>query len=310
MTDIVKYNNDFNLLPMPDLHAREMDLFMLVLSKLQFESRELKFNAFEFFRNLKNSDESYEKLFKVFDSFADKILGFKISHKTPKQAYAFVCFEKVKMDFTKNEVKIIAQKDFYDMILNHNLGYTRFELLEFASLSGKYTKILYRLLKQFRRTGKLLLKWDDFVRILQIPPTYTMCDIDKQILKPAIKELTKERNLFDSARTPFKNLKYTKTKGKGRGRGGNVIGIEFSFEPEKLKNANLTNQKSFDFEKLRAFKWYHQNLGEFWLTSGDLSDKKHLILGYQRESGEIGEFVFESWQELELKFDEFEILEN
>ena len=71
-----------------------------------------------------------------------------------------------------------------------------------------------------------------------------MCDIDKDILKPAIKELTKECNLFNQIRIPFKNLSYEKKKDNGRRHGGNVIGIEFTFKPE-----NIT------FENLRGYKW-------------------------------------------------------
>ncbi|MFB1645275.1 replication initiation protein, partial [Campylobacter sp. MRC_CM2] len=50
---------------------------------------------------------------------------------------------------------------------------------------------------------------------------------------PAIKELSKERNLFDQIRVPFKNLAYEKEKQKGtRGRGGKGSGIIFTFKPE------------------------------------------------------------------------------
>ncbi|MBX4130191.1 RepB family plasmid replication initiator protein, partial [Campylobacter jejuni] len=32
MSEIVKYNNDFNLLPMPELKAIQMDMFMAIIS--------------------------------------------------------------------------------------------------------------------------------------------------------------------------------------------------------------------------------------------------------------------------------------
>lgn len=261
MKDIVKYNNDFNLLPMPELTAKEMDIFMLVISKFQYESRELVFDGYEFFRALKDPKESYQDLFDSFERFADKILSFNIKYKTRDKAYAFVCFESFKMDFTTNKVRIKAQEDFYNMILSHNLGYTRFELLEFANLSGKYTKTLYRLLKQFRQTGFLKMEWDEFSRIMQIPADYNQSNIDQFILKPAIKELTKSRNLFDQERIPFENLAYIKTK--SRGRGGKVIGIEFSFKPQPTEEqkdiyTDFTEKhqgKIFFFEKFGKFEF-------------------------------------------------------
>ncbi len=231
---------------MPELTAKEMDIFMLVISKFQYESRELVFDGYEFFRALKDPKESYQDLFDSFESFADKILSFNIKYKTQDKAYAFVCFESFKMDFTTNKVRIKAQEDFYNMILNHNLGYTRFELLEFANLSGKYTKTLYRLLKQFRQTGFLKMEWDEFSRIMQIPADYNQSNIDQFILKPAIKELTKPRTLFDQERIPFENLAYIKTK--SRERGGKVIGIELSFTPQKKEELELKEQQALQAE--------------------------------------------------------------
>ncbi|EAH7458034.1 replication initiation protein, partial [Campylobacter coli] len=59
----------------------------------------------------------------------------------------------------------------------------------------------------------------------------------------AIKELSKERNLFDQIRVPFKNLAYEKEKAKGtRGRGGKVSGITFTFKPENIQMQKLENE--------------------------------------------------------------------
>ncbi|RUK14205.1 RepB family plasmid replication initiator protein, partial [Campylobacter coli] len=77
-----------------------------------------------------------------------------------------------------------------------------FELAEVAELSGKYTETLYRLLKQFRTTGKANIEWEEFCRIMKKPENYRQIDIDKRILKPAIKQLSKERNQFDQIRVP------------------------------------------------------------------------------------------------------------
>ncbi|WP_234446200.1 replication initiation protein, partial [Campylobacter fetus] len=111
-----------------------------------------------------------------------------------------------------------------------------FELKEFIGLNSKYAKTLYRLLKQFRSSGKCIIyskKWDEFREIMDIPQSYQISDIDKRILKPSIKELSAERDLFNNKKPIFENLTYKKIKDpKGRGRGGKVIGIEFYFTPE------------------------------------------------------------------------------
>ncbi|EAI3389097.1 RepB family plasmid replication initiator protein, partial [Campylobacter jejuni] len=53
----------------------------------------------------------------------------------------------------------------FEYILNQlTANFTAFELSEFIALSGKYTKTLYRLLKQFRTTGKAYFEWEEFCR--------------------------------------------------------------------------------------------------------------------------------------------------
>ncbi|ELT3328505.1 replication initiation protein, partial [Salmonella enterica subsp. enterica serovar Alachua] len=148
-------------------------------------------------------------------------------------------------DNGKNELRRIEMQinPRFEYILNQlTANFTAFELSEFISLSGKYTKTLYRLLKQYRSTGKVYFEWKEFCRIMDIPEKLAMSDIDKRILKPAIKELSKERNLFDQVRVPFKNLAYEKEKTAGRGRGGKVSGISFTFKPENIQMQKLENE--------------------------------------------------------------------
>ncbi|MED7853051.1 hypothetical protein VWN94_10710, partial [Campylobacter coli] len=63
----------------------------------------------------------------------------------------------------------------------------------------------------FLLTAATLITWLCKVepgKILDIPQDYRQSEVDKWILKPAIKELSKERNLFDQVQVPFKNLAY------------------------------------------------------------------------------------------------------
>ena len=109
-----------------------------------------------------------------------------------------------------DEIELVVNERFEYLLNELFEQFTEFELAEFVSLSGKYTKRLYTHLKQFRTTGEWLVKWCDFKEILGIPANYRPCDIDTFILKPTIKELTTERTLLDQKRIPFKNLKYEK----------------------------------------------------------------------------------------------------
>ncbi|EAK6464932.1 replication initiation protein [Campylobacter coli] len=257
MSEIVKYNNDFNLLPMPELKAIQMDMFMAIISLTKDKKENTPFLK-KFFNpdkrkiiipqkkfielcRLNDSKMDYKEIFFAIDDCLKKLCNFLISYqKDERTIYNFVCFEEANI--IADEVHITLQSRFYDMIINKKFGFTAFELAEFAELSGKYTKTLYRLLKQFRTTGKAYFEWEEFCRIMKIPENYRQIDIDQRILKPAIKELSKERNLFDQIRVPFKNLAYEKEKAKGRGRGGKVSGITFTFKPESVLMQKLENE--------------------------------------------------------------------
>ena len=247
MQEIVKYHNDLNKIKLPKFTEIEQDLLMGILVQV---------------KNGNNKIELYPQDFKFTKkNYTDKELGhilYTLRNKLFKADFMILVEDKKRglvgeeyvnlfkkfvlwydtystLDANILSVTLEINPEFAYLVEQLTANFTRFELAEFIALSGKYTKTLYRLLKQYRQTGYMRMEWDEFKRILDIPEKLKMCDIDKDILKPAIKELTAERNLFDRARIPFKDLSYTKIKGNGRGRGGNVIAIEFRFKPEQVQ---------------------------------------------------------------------------
>lgn len=323
--EIVKYHNDFNKIKLPSFTEQEQNLLFGILTKVKekkagevvsFSLQDLKSLTDKNLTNKELADIMCilkQKFFKAdFTILLKK--GELIGNATINLFQEIIFWEYLQDtadddDFLKTFSHIdLKLNPRFEYLLNDLLkNFTAFELTEFVSLNGKYTKTLYRLLKQYRRTGKMQMQWDEFVRIMDIPQNKQIGEIDRDILKPAIKELTKERNLFDQQRTPFKNLAYEKIKEKGtRGRGGKVVGIEFSFKPETLKNAKLTDEKKFYLGDFIGTKWYHRALGVFEITSGDTSDKSNLIVNYSLENGDCGSFKFRNFNELQLKFAEFE----
>ncbi|MBR6611811.1 MAG: replication initiation protein [Campylobacter sp.] len=250
----LKYNNDLNYIPMPKLKGRQQDLFFAVLSQIKEkkdsqgfltnffdkEKRKLTIPYAEFVKICRIDDwnRNFTEIWYEIKDFLDILTSFKIEYQTQFRYYNFVCFEEAMHDTQEQTINITFQSRFYDMIVNYKYGFTSFELSEFISLESKYSKILYRLLKQFKYTGYFKIEWQEFCNLMQIPKSYNQSDIDKQILKPAMNELSKSRILDEQERTPFKNIKYDKIKGCGRGRGGKVIGIEFTFDKETKETTN------------------------------------------------------------------------
>ena len=266
MNEIVKYHNDLNdKIIFPDFKEQELNIFANLL--YQFKEREtetLTFSADEVSKFFGSAYDACALGF-IMREMAERLrtLGFKWTRtefdrkrevETITTAYItmfptfYVKCEKNPKDtspeaekypiFKSLEVRI--NPDFQYLLTEINSNFTRFELAEFMSLSGKYTKNLYRLLKQYRQTGWLQMEWKDFQEQLHIPDDYEMCNIDQRILKPAIKELSEPRNLFNQDRVIFENLKYTKIK-----KGGNkVTAIRFDFKPEQIQELESKPKES------------------------------------------------------------------
>lgn len=279
MKEIVKYHNDFNKIKLPSFTAQEQNMLFGILMKLKNKgtNKEISFTPQELLSfstdNLSNKALG-DMLFILRDKFFKANFTILIEDKERDLVGKEIInlFQSFKLWYPKGDtnynhlqrVELQVNPRFEYLINEITSNFTRFELAEFMELSGKYTKTLYRLLKQYRNTGIAKFEWSEFLRIMDIPENYRQIDIDARILKPALKELTKERNLFDQQRIPFQNLTYEKIKGKGRGRGGNVIGIVFKFKPQESEPQEKTiKYASIHDEFFKKYKDKNFNLGTY-----------------------------------------------
>ncbi|MGI7204638.1 replication initiation protein [Campylobacter coli] len=258
MSEIVKYHNDFNKIQLPSFTEQEQNLLCGIISKIRENpiNQSIKLTPQELIKfsteNLTNKALG-DMLFILRNKFfkADFMILIEDKERDFIGKEIINLFESFKLWYDKKdtefkhllEIELKVNPRFEYIVNEVTKNFTGFKLEEFIALSGKYTKTLYRVLKQYRTTGKAYFEWEEFKRIMDIPEDYEIHNIDKWILKPALKELTKERNLFDQIRVPFKNLAYEKEKQKGtRGRGGKVIGITFTFKPESVLMQKLEHE--------------------------------------------------------------------
>lgn len=302
MKEIVKYHNDFNKLRIPSFSELEQNILFGMLVKIK-NNNKCEFSANELRKFISDKNPTNAELFnyviKLKDNFfkADfteirEIDGAEGEIITYNLFKTFKIFYVKKNNGTKNltGIELEINEIFAYLINELTANFTRFELAEFIALSGKYTKTLYRLLKQYRHTGFMRMEWEEFVQILDIPYTRQI-DIDQRILKPAIKELTKPRNLFDIVRVPFKGLTYAKIKDKsGRGRGGKVVAIEFRFtesqeskkddscfDPQYKDEIKSIKGKFFDFTAPNGRIFMH-------ISSVTFADNKIIIKFYDADT--------------------------
>ena len=306
MQEIVKYHNDFNKIKLPSFTEQEQNILMGIIAKIR-ENPEGEIIEFTPQELLEFSTENLTRralgdaILTLKDKFfkADFTMLIKKNDRVGKATInlfrKFILWYEQE-DIERNNllsVELQVNSDFAYLVNELTSNFTRFELTEFIALSGKYTKTLYRLLKQYRATGTRLFKWDEFVEIMDIPEKLKMCDIDKDILKPALKELTKERNLFDQRRIPFENLTYTKLdknqQPNPRGR-NKVCFIKFQWkrqEPVELE-AEITKSMYVQFaEKYKGRTFYFQNFGNFEFLGLGKNEAGEKIFIFQNENGRI-----------------------
>lgn len=254
MADIVKYQNQLNCdiehYPLWKLLEVEQDIFMVILSKTTFDSSQtVEINLYDVCDKIGYTRTSINDFERIANNLILKICNPKISLISDKKLVVFVCFDKLEYDRETKDLKVHIQDDFYAMVKNYQLGFTRFELAEFVSLSGNYTKTLYRLLKQWRTKGKWKVSINDFRRLLNIPESYRMRDIDRQVLTPAINQLKAEMDMIDDAtgkkRIRFSNLQVEKELEKGKHReqrGRKITDLIFTWDRETTKHKKKAEQ--------------------------------------------------------------------
>ncbi len=233
-TPLVRYDNKLNLIALKGMTQVENDVFFALLYKLRDKGvNEVKLEFSEL-KKLIGFEQNSEIIRKSIAGIAEKIARSVLKYETEKEIQFFTLFQILAVP-SKDDYYIRAKisEPFAFMINNLRDNYTAFEIAEFSNLASKYAQTLYRLLKQFRSNGICTIfenDWERFKEIMDIPPKMAMRDIDKDILKPAIKELMTERTLFDQLRAPFKELFYEKHRGASKGRP--IIGISFYFLPQ------------------------------------------------------------------------------
>lgn len=320
MSEIVKYHNDFNKIQLPSFTEIEQDLLCGLMVKLKEEKNKVKFYPSDL-RSILKSDYTNESLLEFSLSLREKFFkaDFTIiertirgdkeveAHRTINLFTEFAIYVyKSSKELESIEMRVNPR---FEYILNQlTANFTSFELAEFIALSGKYTKTLYRLLKQYRSTGKAYFEWEEFCRVMDIPENYEQRNIDQRILKPAIKELSKERTLFDQVRVPFKNLAFEKKKISARGRGGKVVGIEFTFKPENIEIQKIENQNKLSDEE-KQVKIIQNLIGQkikyqdSILTINAIYEEndKTIVTYYNETQNKYGGFNFETFEEMKEK---------
>ncbi len=95
-------------------------------------------------------------------------------------------------------IHIQLNEDFVWLFNNFEKTYTSFSIPEFCSFKSKYTRHLYRLLKQWQTKRFIAHDINEFRRLMDVPVNYTNRQFMQHCLNSAVKELQDSVTLFGS----------------------------------------------------------------------------------------------------------------
>ena len=224
MNKIVKYDNYMNSLRFTGFTTTDFNFLMALCSRM----RDKDINKITFsFAELRSITEykksnSIKQFVTDLEHMNEKLMRVIYKIKTENKIIMFVLFPTFEIDMEKQELTVAVNEKF-KFILNELIkNFTRFDLKEFIKLDSKYSKTLYRLLKQFKTTGIFEIKLDDFRKKMDCPVSYSTKYIMDKIIKPVLKEL----------QNYFQDLQCTVQYAHKRGRP--VEGYIFTFTPEQI----------------------------------------------------------------------------
>lgn len=222
MNEIVKIHNDLSNPKLNKLSAKELDLLMAICVKVKNQQDNvinIDFIDLQKLSNYKhyNHKDLENDLIKMNEHL---IKNFVITYKDTDEAKVTESLFRQFRLYANNLKVQISDKLLY-LLNDLTSNFTTFELKEFVSLKSKYSKRLYKLLKQFRSTGKYTVNKEPLYIELDVPKSYTNTNFNKRVLNVSLEECNKY----------FKNLNCVPVKS---GRGGAVQGYTFTFTPNQI----------------------------------------------------------------------------
>lgn len=240
--ETVVYKNEMNLVPLRRFTATEINLFFAMCNKLKEQDTNTLRLSFDVLKKLSNyspETRNINRFANDLDNVYKKMLNLTIRYEDDDVIERFVLFNHYRIHKREQYLEISTSSNLKHILNSITNNFTKFELKEMTRLKSTYSKNMFRLLKQYKHTGYLKIHIDDFKNRLDIPKSYRMTDINKNVFKPIIIELG----------SIFNNLTINKIKAK---KGRKIEWIEFTFDAEK----RIHNKRQPQMSKIDKSRQY------------------------------------------------------
>ena len=123
----------------------------------------------------------------------------------------------------------------YSMI-NEFGNFMSFDMEEFCSFENKYTKSLFRLLKQYENSDskQIIMDKNEFQKFINAPAKYDVVDLERKTIVPSVNEIKLKSKISNGVKKTysFVNVDYEKIYNNDKKR---VKGFKFVFEKRSDK---------------------------------------------------------------------------
>ena len=267
--ETVIYKNEMNLVPLRRFTSTEINLFFAMCNKLKEQDTNTLHLSFDELKELSNYNPETRNINRFVDDLQrvyDKMLDIRYTIRTETKIKKFVLFYKYEIDISERYLEIATSPDLKYILNSITDNFTKFELKEMTHLKSTYAKNMFRMLKQYKHSGYMKIKIEDFRERLDIPNSYRMSNINQFVLTPIIKELS----------TIFNNLHINKIKAK---KGRKIEWLEFTFDAEKrihnkrqLQMTNVGKQRQY-INREKTPKWLDEKIYKQSQESHDEDEK-------------------------------------
>jgi plasmid replication initiation protein len=233
MNEIVKYDNYMNELSFTNFTDYDLNFLMVICAKMKDLGEETQ--HFDYDKLMELLDWDMTKSIDVFHRDL-KRMSEKLRHVgatidiDPDVFTAFNLFSDFEGNKKKRELTVRLNPRFKYILNDLTKNFTRFELSEYVHLDGKYSKLLYQHLKQYRKSGWWQVPVDELRQELSIPDSMPTMNITAKVVNPSTEVIKTCKG--------FGELKVEVIRSPRRGR--KVEGYKFTWTADKQIPGQMT----------------------------------------------------------------------
>lgn len=238
---VVLYKNSLNNVAFPKLTAKEYDVMYSIFYKVKNKKSSTVEISFEELANLAawQGELRVNRFANVVWNMNQKLLQINFLIALDDKARVTSqqpLFYEFKTDRDRQVLTVSVNPIFIELF-NNLENYTKLELAAVTSFRSKYSKRLYAQLRQYvHGAGWWQVDLAEFRKLLDIPKSYPVGSIIRDIIEPAITEIEPYMGIV-----VFEPIYEIRNHTRGRKP---VTGFKFEFTPEKKHNTTTDKPKA------------------------------------------------------------------